>query len=249
MTRIIRVSGVLLTCLWFTTTSACESKIVENTNHIGFVGCISADSARVFLEAWNQNPRSLVIQSEGGDVRAALRIAKEIRQKPVSLRIRGYCNSSCANYLLPAARTVYVEVNSQIVYHGDARLTLERFSTIDYVDPLLLNFLDSLSQQEIEFEVDTPKAALIHRLQKIATTRVKKNVLMTIDGFPHECQGMGMLPWSPSIPLLIKSKIVTDLVDVDNSVMPEITFRQSNSGFQTEEDERDPMKTCEKIAY
>jgi hypothetical protein len=60
----------------------------------------------------------LEITSEGGSVRHAIAIGRSIAARRMELVVAGYCESSCANYLLPAAGRVRVTPDARIVLHG-----------------------------------------------------------------------------------------------------------------------------------
>lgn len=60
----------------------------------------------------------LVVTSMGGSVRAALASARRVDAAELDVEVVGVCFSSCANYIVPAARTVAVAPFSAIVLHG-----------------------------------------------------------------------------------------------------------------------------------
>jgi hypothetical protein len=62
--------------------------------------------------------RRVVVESEGGPVRFAIPVARLMAPLRVELVVRGRCNSSCANYLLPVARRVTLEPGAMILLHG-----------------------------------------------------------------------------------------------------------------------------------
>lgn len=60
----------------------------------------------------------LVITSLGGSVRATLEAAARIDAAGLEVEVVGVCFSSCANYIVPSARSVTVAPFSAIVLHG-----------------------------------------------------------------------------------------------------------------------------------
>jgi hypothetical protein len=62
--------------------------------------------------------RTLVVNSIGGSVIPAIRMAELIEPLDLELVVRGNCNSSCANYLLPVARRVRLEPGATVLLHG-----------------------------------------------------------------------------------------------------------------------------------
>jgi hypothetical protein len=72
-------------------------------------------------------PRRLVVNSFGGDSRTGMAIASLLSKYQVALTVQGFCMSSCANYLLPAAREVQLD-NAVIGLHGSAAACNEKLS-------------------------------------------------------------------------------------------------------------------------
>ncbi|PTM61060.1 hypothetical protein [Phreatobacter oligotrophus] len=61
---------------------------------------------------------TLVIASDGGEVAAAVRLARAIRARGLILVVDDRCASSCANFLFPAARTKAVAERALLIFHG-----------------------------------------------------------------------------------------------------------------------------------
>lgn len=62
----------------------------------------------------------IILDSTGGPVVFALQIGDRLARYDVEMVVRGQCNSSCANYFLPVARTITVEPGSMVLLHGSA---------------------------------------------------------------------------------------------------------------------------------
>ncbi len=60
----------------------------------------------------------MVIASDGGEVTAAIRLARAIRARGLLLVVDDRCISSCANFLFPAARTKAVAERALLIFHG-----------------------------------------------------------------------------------------------------------------------------------
>ena len=60
----------------------------------------------------------IVVRSTGGPVERWLMIAEHLAGKVERLYVDEACFSSCANYLVPIARTVVAGTNSLVVWHG-----------------------------------------------------------------------------------------------------------------------------------
>lgn len=61
---------------------------------------------------------AMVVTSDGGEVTAALRLARALRARGLLLVVKGQCISSCANFLFPAARTKAVAPEGLVIFHG-----------------------------------------------------------------------------------------------------------------------------------
>lgn len=59
----------------------------------------------------------VIVSSFGGPEAEALDIAEFIRNNDISITVDGYCTSSCAQYLLPAAKHVTILNNSLVSFH------------------------------------------------------------------------------------------------------------------------------------
>lgn len=60
----------------------------------------------------------VIVSSGGGDIEAALDIADLLARPGLTVRVREWCYSSCANYFLPLAARLVVEPGATIVLHG-----------------------------------------------------------------------------------------------------------------------------------
>lgn len=60
------------------------------------------------------------VASEGGEVLAAIRLARWIKSKNLNVRVRTMCYSGCANYLFLAGNNKIIEPGAFVAWHGDA---------------------------------------------------------------------------------------------------------------------------------
>lgn len=225
--------------------SSCDARIVESTHYVGFSGCISADSTQVLQLALERDPkRPLVVQSGGGDVKSALVLAATIARLQIPLIVRGYCLSSCANYLLPAAPVVDAEVGGVIGFHGDARTTLDRLSTLTGVSEAARRGVEALAEAERQMGGRLPKFDRLHLAQMIATAEQGLPVAVRIGGQPHRCRGMGRQVWAPSPQVLLEMGIIRQVVERSRSVAPEIETLVDGHPMAAGDDNESPFTTC-----
>lgn len=60
------------------------------------------------------------ISSPGGGVNSGIALANKLRALGIDVYIGKLCASSCANYIIPAARNVIVDYDSTIIWHGSS---------------------------------------------------------------------------------------------------------------------------------
>lgn len=65
-----------------------------------------------------QDSGKLVITSSGGDADVAIFAAHVVSEMALDVEVVGWCASSCANYILTAAKRVYLDQHSVVYVHG-----------------------------------------------------------------------------------------------------------------------------------
>ncbi|MGH8852770.1 MAG: hypothetical protein ACREWI_00665 [Telluria sp.] len=81
-------------------------------------GAIDGKSADTMIAFIDGGGRSIVIDSEGGDAEAGLRIADRLQQSEVEVVVNQYCFSSCANYVFVPARSKRLNEGAVLGFHG-----------------------------------------------------------------------------------------------------------------------------------
>lgn len=79
-------------------------------------GKIDEKLLRSFVDA-PDNFEKVVVKSQGGDVIAAIEIAKIIKKRNLDVEVNGYCLSACAQYILPSARNIIIRDKSIVALH------------------------------------------------------------------------------------------------------------------------------------
>ena len=67
---------------------------------------------------------TLILNSGGEEIHSALKLGSYLAEKQLNIIVREFCASSCANYLLTAGRSVLVEKDALIGWHGGALQTV-----------------------------------------------------------------------------------------------------------------------------
>jgi hypothetical protein len=102
---------------------ACETSSGPPIRVVGATLCFSGDIDRDSEETTvrllaDPGLATMVVTSDGGEVTAAVRLARALRARGLMLVVHRRCISSCANFLFPAARTKAVAPNGLVIFHG-----------------------------------------------------------------------------------------------------------------------------------
>lgn len=213
-------------------------------NYIYFRGPITKESSMALLREVNfSRKKKLIIQSEGGNVDDALIISDEIKKKSINLIIRGYCASSCANYILPSAKKAYLEKGSIVLFHGDVHTS--------YV-PKIENTEESkkhhqevmrIIEMERKFYSENKKSKIIHLAQKVRRASRNDFLYIEFDGNSFKCMGKSEYIWIPSPEILIRYKIIQEIINPVNNVGKHINTGNPDP-VNYVYDNRNPFDSC-----
>ena len=223
----------------------CRALIVEAPDHLAFSGCITQTTAEALIRVIEANPSlPVVIRSEGGAVNAALDVAQVMARHRTRLIIRGQCLSSCANYWVPAAGTVDVELDGVIGFHGDAQTTARDHAASLPIEPLAREGIQSVVDLETRIGGEIPAIGDLHALQAIRSSSSSMEVRYR--GTTWRCHGRGVSAvWAPSLPRLMSLGLVARVIPRDNSLAPTIPSIHDNNPLTASNDDGDPLATCE----
>ncbi|RYY86189.1 MAG: hypothetical protein EOO24_35870 [Comamonadaceae bacterium] len=98
-----------------------QARVERSGDAIVFDGRIHGRTADAFLQLLREDPaiRRLVITSQGGIVDAAIDMAEAIHARGLDVEVPSACFSSCANYILPAARRKLLAAPGVVAWHGN----------------------------------------------------------------------------------------------------------------------------------
>lgn len=65
-------------------------------------------------------PRSIIVNSGGGNLLAGMAIGKLVTEHQLDVHINGLCNSACANFIFPSGKSKSLTSNSIVMYHGNS---------------------------------------------------------------------------------------------------------------------------------
>ena len=131
-----------------------------------FVGLITpAHNARLLEAVGGQPVDTLVITSPGGDADAGLALAREVRARGWTVRVREFCASACANYVFPAAQRRIVEPGALLLWHG-AFSDLATLEILERHRAMRARLADgSARPDELAFAVET--STLVQKLERL----------------------------------------------------------------------------------
>ncbi len=104
-------------------------------------GPIDAAMTECVQSRFAPTTNELLLTSRGGSADQAMRIAERFEGRRLTMRVRGECNSSCANYFLPLAGRLIVEPGAVIVVHGG-------------IDPSLISRTQASANGMVDGQVD-----------------------------------------------------------------------------------------------
>lgn len=90
-----------------------------STKALRFDGVIQAESYQEFIKKIDAEVEEIILNSVGGSVESALAIATEIKRRNINVTVKGFCISSCANYLFLAGNKKMID--GIVGYHGNAQ--------------------------------------------------------------------------------------------------------------------------------
>ncbi len=114
----------------------CETKFKIKGNGIYFKddhACLSGPIDKTISQDIRNRKKAvrfLLIDSQGGDVEAAIKVGYRLFADKTHIFIRNTCFSSCANYIVPAAVKVTVLEKSFIAMHGSVPRTFADYRTM-----------------------------------------------------------------------------------------------------------------------
>lgn len=120
-----RLFVVLLWGLVFANLSCAGEWTVTDAHTLRFEGSVKSADIFKFDELFTQDIKTLIVNSGGGDVLAAIPIAERIQKQQVDIVVEGLCASSCANYFFIAAKKKKVGRESLLLFHGGIAPMLE----------------------------------------------------------------------------------------------------------------------------
>jgi len=85
-----------------------------------YQGEITQKKNKLFYETYRHiRVKSIQITSSGGEVEAAIHLARWVFANKLDIIVEKYCLSSCANYVFPAGQHKTIRTGSVVAWHGN----------------------------------------------------------------------------------------------------------------------------------
>lgn len=163
---------------------------------ISFTGVIDKDELSRFLEIYKPSDETLLVNSSGGNVAAALDIGTIlIKNAKLTVVVQGMCASSCANYLFLAGHGKKID-KGLVGFHGNwrAMAATEKFKNqAALVEPRkryeILSYHEQKIKQETEFFI---KAGVSQKLFEKTQTENDSGLYDIYAPGPKQFRGYGI---------------------------------------------------------
>ena len=227
--------------------SGFDYSIGTQGDYIYFRGLINQQSSNDLIDLLNKNPdNKIIVQSPGGLVEAAIKISRTMQKLKSVLIIRGYCASSCANYLIPGASEIYIERGSIIHFHGDLQTSLITLGRSPSTKVEVTKELSKVIEMEKDFNSKNQKSYTIHLMQKISRSESDKKFNVKYLENIYNCTGINEFIWVPAPEILMKYKIISKIIHpIENIAMHIDTGSPNDPQFHY--DHRDPFAACKTL--
>lgn len=147
------------------TLAACQStvsiypsahKVLVVGDTLVFDGMITGETVLEAMRAVRESDKAinrLKITSTGGDMAVGIEFGYFVKENNLDVEVSELCFSACANYVLPAAKSVVINSNSLIGWHGGAKQADELWElSVPKKDrPAFMKYLTRLRVKETAF--------------------------------------------------------------------------------------------------
>ncbi len=106
----------------------CQWKRIS-TDTLAFEGVIAKATLVEFLEKTDDNVKIIQVNSGGGDVLTGVKIARQIQRRNLQVHVKGFCTSSCANYLFLAGTEK--KIDGVVGFHGSSNAYHKKYGDCD----------------------------------------------------------------------------------------------------------------------
>lgn len=159
-----------------------EPTITLSGSWLHFIGPITRASVELVKQSSaGRHLSGLSINSEGGDVGAALEIGKLVQDQRLEVEVRNWCMSSCANYVFPSGTRKRIVEGAVVAWHGSpSHLHLLDITGKGSADPVIREYNAALSKREAAFLRSTGVDPFVSWFGKVAPYNVPNFYALTV---------------------------------------------------------------------
>jgi hypothetical protein len=148
-----------------TTLSACDGRPALDVNYSGTLNERAVDD---IVALFSDDTRRLVITSAGGEILSAIRLGRAVRERNMTVVVRGYCLSACAHFVFAPAKSKLIEPDALVGFHGTATAREELLERAGQPE-LAAVFSDAADrEQELYSESSLASELLVQPLIEVA---------------------------------------------------------------------------------
>lgn len=120
------IAGTATGCKSTPTVFPTGQRLLLTGDTLIYEGMITGDGVLEAIRMVRQSDKTikkLKITSTGGEMAVGIEFGYFVKENQLDVEISEVCFSACANYILPAAKSVVINTNSLIGWHGGAKQT------------------------------------------------------------------------------------------------------------------------------
>lgn len=116
--RICSAIALVMVAAYIPSVVYADYTVVDKT--ASYTGPITTgDSQALFRAVNNRHINRLIITSSGGEVVAGIALGRWVYKNKLTVEVKDYCLSSCANYVFPAGQKKIIQPGAIVAWHGN----------------------------------------------------------------------------------------------------------------------------------
>lgn len=145
---------IISSFIFFISNVQAQTQVSIKNQKLIYDGDITQEANIRTAELLKQNPqiRTLYVNSLGGEIGVGMDLGNLIYDYKLDVEVGKYCFSSCSNYVFTAGNVKYLNIRSQLGWHGGS---LQKIHDSDIDTPekkqVYLKYIGPIQQKEAEF--------------------------------------------------------------------------------------------------
>lgn len=158
-------------CVLLLALSAC-AHVYQQFDILYIRGEIKPGDSEKFDAALLEGAKRIVIESEGGNAKEAIKLADAIHESKLPVEVRRFCISACANYLVPSAARVQVKPGGFLAFHAGTEGWLKG------VLPFLREHKGSTPAENLVYQDNLRKLLADYQVLSEASDRIHRQAVL-----------------------------------------------------------------------